>query len=77
MPVFYTTSGRAYHYYRDCHQLTKGTPEIRQTATADALDRPPCHTCRARRALTERAADTPGRPLPPSPAAHPSPCLLR
>jgi hypothetical protein len=53
MPVFYTAHGRAYHLYRDCHQFTKDGTDALQTAGADALDRPPCQTCLARRTLVE------------------------
>ena len=61
MPVFYTERGRAYHYYPDCHQLTKGVPADLQTAAEDDLDRAPCHSCLARRALADRITATVSR----------------
>ena len=61
MPVFYTEQGRAYHYDKDCHQLAKGSSADLRTAAEDDLDRAPCHSCLARRALADRITATVSR----------------
>lgn len=47
MIVYYSDSGHAYHYTRDCERLAGSDREVVQTAEEAeiATERPVCHAC--------------------------------
>lgn len=54
MVVYYTATGHAYHYYKDCPQLQKNGLGAINASDKEDLDRHVCLNCKTRQSLVEQ-----------------------
>lgn len=53
MKVYYSNTGNAAHYFRDCFQLQRTDKDSVKTADEEDINRHVCQDCKNRQAFTE------------------------